>query len=193
MTNRPYLQTDTLDDALSSLELALSFYDLAQQDDRYWKWFVVALHSGTQGIFAAALGSPSSLIVQKPGITKQMAVAFADRAVPPPPHMDNFMRLYIKMQNAANLCSSEALPLPASPEHKNGLEKLDELRDDFLHFNSKSWLISKEVLVSSARTAAQVVRFVLLEGNAVRMYESEERLRATQVADKLAQRLSVDA
>ena len=91
-----FIQTDTLDDALSSLELSLAFYEQAQSDDRYWKWFLIALHSGVQGSFALALEGTDGMLVQKPGVAAKMIASLEAREVPPPPHMDNFLRLYTK-------------------------------------------------------------------------------------------------
>ena len=193
MPHPTYLRTDTLDDATSSFELALEFYEQAQHDERLWKWFVLALHSGVQGSFALALKGSDGLLVQKPRVAAQTIAAFEAQAVPPAPHMDNFLRLYGKLQISGNLQSSDALPLPQSQEHEAGIAALDELRDNFLHFNTKSWSISKDLMREKARICIDVARFLLLESRSIRIFEDAQLARATTAITELAERLKVDA
>jgi hypothetical protein len=188
----PYLRTDTLEDAISSLELALVFYDRAESDARYWKWFVVAMHSGVQGCFALALASSHGLLVQKPGVAAKMMAAIDSRSEIPEPHMDNFLRLYSKLQSEGNLRSSEALPVKRSDMQEAGLKSLDELRDEFLHFNTKSWSIEFALIEEAARAGAEVARFLLFESKAIHWYDDDALRRADLATNGLAQRLRVD-
>jgi hypothetical protein len=40
-----YIETSMAEDAVASLETACEFMEKARNDDRYWKWFVLALHA----------------------------------------------------------------------------------------------------------------------------------------------------
>jgi hypothetical protein len=184
-----YIRTDTFDDAISSLELATLFYERAHHDERYCKWFVLALHSGVQGCFALALDGGNSLLVQKPGVAAKTLAALDAREVPPEPHMENFLRLYKKLQAEGNLRSYDTLPLPESEAQASSLASLDELRDNFIHFNSKSWSISKELVKSSSRECAAVASFVLLNSRAVVYFDAEQESRARSAVESLVQRL----
>jgi hypothetical protein len=175
------------------LELATLFYERAQHDDRHWKWFVLALHSGVQGCFALALDRGNGLLVQKPGVTAKTLAALEAQEVPPEPHMDNFLRLYKKLQAEGNLRSRDALPLPESEAQASGMASLDELRDNFLHFNTKSWSISRELLEGAARECVVVAKFVLLKSRAVLYYDEAQESRARSAIESLVQRLCVDA
>ena len=188
-----YLRTDTIDDAVSSFELALMFYERAQEDDRFWKWFVTAAHSGVQGTFALALQGTDGLQVQKPGVAKQTLAAFEAQATPPAPHMDNFQRLHRKLWQAGTLRPQANHPLPDCAAQEEAVAGLDELRDEFLHFNTKSWSVEKSLIELRARVCARVARFLLLESDAVRIYEPIDRERAHTAISHLAERLRVDA
>ena len=193
MQSSDYLRTDTLEDALSSLELAVEFYDRGKSDERYWKWFVIAMHSGVQGCFSLALAGSHSLLVQKSGVAAKMLAAIEARSEIPAPHMDNFLRLYAKLQSESNLRSSEVLPLPKSIDQKSGLESLDELRDEFLHFNTKSWSCEYALIESAARTAVEVARFLLFESRAILIYDYDVSRRAEHAVASLSHRLKIDA
>jgi hypothetical protein len=107
--------------------------------------------------------------------------------------MDNFLRLYRKLQAEGNLRSRDALPLPEAESQASGLASLDELRDNFVHFNTKSWSISTHLLESAARECVAVARFVLLDSRAVMFYEESKEARARTAVESLAQRLQVGA
>ena len=188
-----YLETDTAEDAVSSLELAHEFYERAQSDQRYWKWFIIAFHSGVQGIFALALDGGSSLLVQKPGVASAMETAFKKRAVPPRPHMDNFLKLYKKLQRRESFRTSEALPLPESRSQEEAVIDLDKLRDDFIHFNTKSWLIQHDRIRKKISECIGVVSFLVTESHSIFWREEALLLRATEAIDLLNQRISVNS
>jgi hypothetical protein len=185
MPQLEYIRTDTAEDAVSSLELASEFLANARDDARYWKWFVVALHSGIQSVFVLALKGTDGLLVQKPGVALAMLAAFEGKSMPPAPHMDNFLKLYKKLQHHGNLRSADAKPLDESPEQEEALRALDELRDEFLHFNTKSWSIQQELVTMRSRACLPVVSFLLVESRAIVWYESELESRAQAAIIKL--------
>jgi hypothetical protein len=189
MPQLDYIRTDTAEDAVSSLELASDFLATAQEDGRYWKWFVIAFHSGVQGVFALALQGSDSLLVQKPGVATAMLAAFESKAMPPAPHMDNFLKLYKKLQHQENLRTTDARPLEESPEQEEALRALDELRDEFLHFNTKSWSIQRELVTTRSRVCLAVLTFLVTESRAIVWYESDLESRVRAAVNKLRDRL----
>ncbi len=192
MPTSPYLRTDSLEDAISSFELALVFRNHARSDGRYWKWVVVAIHSGVQGCFALALANSKGLLVQKPGVAAKMLTAIEARSEIPAPHMDNFLRLYCKLQSEGNLRSADALPAPKSNEQEAGLKLLDELRDEFLHFNTKSLSIEIALIEIAVQAGIEVSRFLLFESRVIHIYDDHALQRADNAIKGLAQRLQVD-
>lgn len=193
MPSLAYLRTDSLEDAISSFELALLFHDQAQSDERYWKWFVVAMHCGVQGCFTLALANSHGLLVQKPGVAARMLAAIEARTEIPSPHMDNFLRLYAKLQSEGNFSSTDAVPVPRASEQEEGLKSLDELRDEFLHFNTKSWSIEFALIEIAARAAVEVAQFLLFESNVIQIHDDDAIQRAELAIKGLAQRLQLRA
>ena len=161
MPSIDYVRTDTAEDAVSSLELAADFLERAGADDRYWKWFVIALHSGVQSMFALTLEAGNGFLVQKPGVMNAMLAAHESGKDAPQPHMDNFLNLYKKVQRAENLRSTDCLPVESSPRLDHAHKSLDDLRDNFLHFNTKSWSIEREFILESARGCTEVAELAL--------------------------------
>ena len=189
MTASEFVRTDTAEDAVSSLELALDFYERAVTDGRYWKWFVVATHAGIQGVFALALEDGNGLLVQKKQVAARTLAAWEQGSAPPEPHMDNFVRLYRKLHEGKNLRSSSARPLPESPQSDLAVEGLDSLRDEFLHFNTKSWSIERALMQARARASLEVAEFVLVESGSILWYDDSVKQRAYAAIHNLLVRL----
>lgn len=178
MPSSEYVRTDTAEDAVSSLELAADFLKRAADDDRYWKWFVVALHAGIQSLFALTLEAGNGFLVQKPGVMRAMLAAHETGEEAPLPHMDNFLKLYKKVQRVENLRSSDCLPVESSPARDRDHKSLDDLRNNFLHFNTKSWSIELELILESARGCTEVAKFILSGSRAIFWPEEHHQQRA---------------
>src|SRR5690606_13248439 len=143
------------------------FLHEALSDARYWKWFVVACHGGVQGVFALALERGDGLLVQKPGVMQRTLQAVSAGAPIPEPHMDNFARLYQKVQRRQNLRSSAVEPVVPTPERDAAVASLDELRNQFLHFNVKGWSIEVELIRSAAKECIGIASFLVGQSSAV--------------------------
>lgn len=185
MLSEPYIRVDTAEDALSSMELAGDFLIATKQDDRYWKWFVIDFHAGLQGAFALALEGGNGLQVQKPSVTQKMLSGHGA-----PPHMDNFLKLYKKIQCKENLMRADSVPFAPTEAHNDAVHKLDFLRDNFIHFNTKSWSIEKQFILEVAASALEVVEFVFLKSQSVLWHEESFRRRASSCLQTLRDLLS---
>ena len=180
MSAADFVRTDTAEDAVSSFELASVFLCSAKSDERYWKWFVIACHAGVQGAFALVLERGEGLLVQKPGVMQRTLEAAASGAFPPQPHMDNFLRLYQKVQLRANFRSLDVQPIIASPERDSALSSLDQLRDEFLHFNVKSWSIEVALIRRATGECVSMVQFLINQPSSVVWHEvsHEHRIKS---------------
>jgi transcriptional regulator with XRE-family HTH domain len=179
------IRTDAAEDAVSSLELAASFLESALTDDRYWKWFVVATHSAVQGIFVLALKAGDGLLVQKLGVTQKRIAAYEADTRPPLPHMDNFFNLYKKLHKKENLRSSDSVPIQPSEVHEQAVKSLDELRDEFLHFNAKSWSIERELIFVSVRGCLELMEFIISKSSTIIWYEQNQKERVHVALERL--------
>lgn len=185
-----FIRTDTAEDAVSSFELASIFLLQAQSDLRYWKWFILACHAGVQGTFALALEGGNGLLVQKAGVMQKTLAAFASHVTPPLPHMDNFTRLYKKVQVGEHLRSSDVRPVSATTESDAAISNLDELRDEYMHFNVKGWSIDLAVIRTSALECINVAAFLINQPGAVLWHEANHEHRAKAALSSLQAQLA---
>ncbi|MFZ2307237.1 MAG: hypothetical protein WAW73_09675 [Rhodoferax sp.] len=182
-----YIRTDTSNDLVSTLELALEFLVKASTDDRYWKWVVYAFHSAVQSTAALALEGGNGFLVQKPDTMRRMLAAPASPSGPVEPHMDNFGRLINKTITQANLYPG-AIALQDS-DLVRVLESLDELRDEFVHFNVKSWSIERAHLFRCLIGALEYIHHYICVTPAFLWHEDAIQLRARSATLNLRDRL----
>lgn len=185
-----YFRTDTADDTIASLELASDFLRAAESDERYWKWFVIACHAGVQGVFALVLERGNGLLVQKPGVMKRTLQAFSGGTAIPDPHMDNFIRLYQKVQSRQNLRSSSVNPVLPTPEGDAAITSLNELRDEFLHFNVKGWSVELELIRNCAKQCIRIASFLVGQSQAILWHEAQHEDRAKSALALLEEQLA---
>jgi hypothetical protein len=102
----------------------------------------------------------------------------------PNPHMDNFLRLYKKIQVPANLRSG-ATPFNATALHDQAISSIDDLRDGFSHFNSKSWSIEIDLMLNRSLVLCEVIDFVVSKSNAILWHNDDLPPRAKVALDSL--------
>lgn len=182
-----YVRTDTTEDFVATLEVAIEFLERADADDRYWKWFIYAIHSSVQSTLALVLDNGNGFLVQKPSVMKRMLEAHASGDAPINHHMDNFQRLVEKSFKRHNL-RANAAPME-DDGHTDALSSLDELRDDFVHFNVKSWSIERLHIIQCSCKALSFIDYYVNNTHAILWYEDSHYLRARVAIKVLAAKL----
>ncbi|MEI2432061.1 hypothetical protein RDV84_08435 [Lysobacter yananisis] len=192
MKQADYIRYDTESDAISSVELASIFFLLSLSDERYWKWFVVALHSGLQGALVLALRHGDSLLVQKPGTAKKMLEAWSTNEPSPLPYMDNLTGLYQKLSKTDNPHPIH-FAIEQKVEFEAAISKIDSTRHDLLHFNSKSWSIGKNYLREEALLACKIIAALCAPTSTIVWHDEEGSVRMQLAVTKLNKALRDEA
>lgn len=178
-----FFRTDTAQDLVETLELAHEFLNQCDDDGRYWKWFIHAMHSAAQSTASLALENGNGFLVQKPGVAQSMLKAHTNNSSPVSPHMDNFLKLIRKSLDKVNLRGS-AVPLKDTG-HIAALDSLDELRDGFAHFNVKSWSIEIMLILERASMAATYIEHYTTGTAAILWRDEEQQKSAATSVGKL--------
>jgi hypothetical protein len=178
-----YVHTDTAEDLVLTLELACEFLAKTRTDDRYWKWFIYSLHSAVQSTAALSLESGNCLLVQKSGVMQRMLAAHEIGSDPVEPHMDNFSRLIEKVFIKHNLRGNTD-PI-CDNGHIASLQSLNELRDEFVHFNVKSWAIETQFILQCTCKAIDFIHHYACSTPAIIWHEELHQQRADIAIDAL--------
>ena len=180
-----YIRTDTSEDLAATLELAVEFILRSAHDQRYWKWFIAAIHSAAQNTAALTLDGGNGFLAQKPRVMQRMLEAHAKGTEPVEPHMDNFSRLIEKCQLKENL-RGNALPLNDCG-HIKALRSLDELRDGFAHFNLKTWSIETLHVLDCTAKSLVFIEHYACNTPAILWHEEQHQLRVMSAIESLKQ------
>lgn len=134
-----WLRTDEKADAEGSLRKAADTAPLVKSDLTQWKWLLITLHAATQGVFVLALARGNGLLTLKTSHAKKWLKAYQSGG-PPPPKLDleYFLELYAK---AKALTAKRSLKITDGPAHDQAMKRLNDLRNDFIHFGPRSWSI----------------------------------------------------
>jgi hypothetical protein len=191
MSQRAYWTIDAEFDAVQSIAATADFLALVDHKPHYWKWSVLGIHSAIQGALVLALNNENSVLVQKPGVARKMLAAYEGDQDFPSPYMDSFLGLYRKARIRENLRVGVD-PLPDDLKQERAMKALDELRDEFTHFNHKTWSIERVILVQCPLACCAVLRH-LLECGAIRWYRQSSPKRALSSLVKIERILQARA
>jgi hypothetical protein len=136
-----YLRTNHWIDAVTSLETAQEFCSRVTLDETYWKWTLIAVHSGVQGFMVLALEHGNALLAMKNDIAARWLKAHNAGAPYPEEKMDFFLNLYEKVKSDAVCRYVESKKFVPGPSHDYSMKKLNELRNNFIHFLPKVWSV----------------------------------------------------
>jgi hypothetical protein len=143
-----HLKTNHRVDAVFSLETAQEFACRVTIDSAWWKWLLISIHSAVQGFMVLALEKGNALDAMKPKAKKAWLKAYKLNEQHPRGEMDNFMQLYDKVKSQAVCGYYESKPFTAGPTHDSSMKKLNELRNDFIHFMPAYRPVEREELAS---------------------------------------------
>jgi hypothetical protein len=181
------IETSLSEDVLENLELAHDFLCRSQFDDRYWKWFIQALHSSAQGAAAMALDRGDGFLVQKPCVMKEMLAAHDAKATPVEPYMDSFLGLIQKSLIGSNLRSS-AVPLE-DRGHVAALKFVKEQRDLFVHFNDSGHEVDLAQVLNAAILVVLYIEHYAILTPAILWYEESYEQRSAAAIENLKEQI----
>jgi hypothetical protein len=182
------IEVSTAADTADSVETAFSFLRLAKNDHRYWKWFVFAVHATIQNTFTLLLENGNGYLVQKTETMKKMLKADASGGQPVKQSMDYFMELYSKVLRKENL-RSDTVP-PPDERHREALFSMNEIRNDFAHFNAKTWYIESHLLTQRAATSLDIVTFFLAQPQSILWHDAHLKHRVVVGVNTLSMALN---
>jgi hypothetical protein len=190
-----FLSTDHWVDAVFSLESSVQFADRVESDPLWWKWLIVSSHATVQGFMVLALERGNSLAVMKPHIAKAWLEAYRSGTPLPDEKMDFFLELYEKVKDSTVPGYIGSKPFRPGTTHDESMRKLNDLRNDFIHFMPKGWLVQFAGLPQLTRDCAEIAEFLAWDSGHVLWHDAElsDRAKAAFVTlrgqlDQLEQR-----
>lgn len=184
---RRWLRTDEYVNAESSLRKAAETLRLVQDEVLEWKWLLEALHAGIQGVFVLALARGNGLLTLKSTHAAAWLKAYESGGPwPKKLDLDYFLELYGKAKEHVLRGSNFSV----TQAHDRAMEKLNDLRNGFVHFGAQGWSIQLAGLPSICLRAVEVTDAVAQTPGAVRWRSTAQSRRFRQTSRALTKGLS---
>lgn len=187
--NPPNVVFDHLSAAVDALEVGVGFLERAEANVQRFRWAIIAMHQALHCFMVTALRGTEGVrpLDQKRKLVKKFLsrlLAYRARGgqFPSQPQaLDSFLNLYAKVKDASpagmgQLVTSKAFT--AEPEDDRAIEKLNELRNRFVHFTPSAWVLDPAPAIAPLRSALKVTSFLAFESQNILWSACPEEMEA---------------
>ena len=175
-----WLITDGSVETVCAFEVFAEELQRVSADPYRWKWAIIALHSGLQGMMVLALQGSHGLHVLRPEDTKRWLKAH-ERGGPYPGDLklDDFLSLYKKVKGDKMLMYIDSQKFIPKGTQGGSVKLLNHLRNEFIHFTPRVWVLELEDLPAMALDCLNMAEFLARQSHNVMWEEGElkERMR----------------
>lgn len=179
-----YFRTNHFDEAVSAIEAVADFSASVVADPYRWKWVVVAVHGTVQAFMILALHRGNGLLAMPDKRRDEWLKKYRAGEPLPADRMDSFLNLYDKVKTEAAAGWVHSKPFAPGETHDESMRKLNEIRNEFIHFMPKVWALELAGLPSICLDCLAVARFLHGEGGNILWHKAEVRERAEEAFDR---------
>lgn len=174
----PYLETDEAEEAVSALETVSESLARARSDLYRWKWVLIALHNAVQGFMVLALRGGNGLSALKDDVAAAWLEAYEKNTPLPAERLDSYENLYKKIKGNRMLMFGHSKKFAPKGSQGASINKLKDLRDEFIHFVPRGWSLEVSGLPRLASDCLDVIDFLGWECGNVLWHEPNVESRA---------------
>jgi hypothetical protein len=173
-----YLVTDGFVETVSAFETLSDELQRISSDPYRWKWAILAIHSGLQGMMILALQGSHGLHVLKPEDAKRWLDAH-EKGGPYPSNLklDNFLGLYKKIKGDLMMMYVNSQKFKPKATQGNSIKFLTRLRNEYVHFTPRVWALELEGLPGKMIDCLDIAEFLAWQSGNVFWKESELEIR----------------
>lgn len=137
-----YLITDGFVETVSAFETLSDELQRIPSDPYRWKWAILAMHSGLQGMMILALQGSHGLHVLKKDDAKRWLDAH-EKGGPYPSdlQLDDFLSLYKKIKGNLMLMYVNSKKFKPKGTQGDSIKFLNQLRNEYVHFTPRVWAL----------------------------------------------------
>ena len=183
-----WLKTDELIETVLDFEMFSKQLQQVIDDPHRWKWAIISLHSGIQGMMVLAIGN--DLDVSREKDKERWLSWYRDRCksnrgdeLPQPDlKLANFLDLYKKIKDDKPPMKRYVNSQKFVPKGTQGrsIKLLNHLRNKFIHFTPKLWGLELGGLPATVSDCLEIAEFLAWESGNIIWYEHDlkKRLKA---------------
>jgi hypothetical protein len=171
-----YVSFDRLSDAKASIDEFCYCLTRTPDDEKAWKYAIISIHNALQGYICISLRNGNSFQTWKEDHLKKWLVAYKNDNKLPNTQLNFFMKLFDK-------AFSDVTTL-----NRKNIEWLDETRNNFIHFNTDSFSIQREIAILCCREAMEAIKLAPSKAVGIFFYDEEQK-NAFEISCKKADEL----
>lgn len=178
-----WLTTDESEEVVSALEMTAEMGKRLPQDKYAWKWVILSLHSALQGFMVLALRQGNGLLAlttksRNKWLEEYRKEGKIDEKKFPKEFVDSFPNLYKKIKSDAMLAYVHSKKFEPIDSQDWSVGKLNELRNDFIHFLPRTWIIEISGLPKVCLDCLEIIQFLAWESGNILFHKEPLRDRA---------------
>lgn len=186
--NDLYLEFDENSDVIYSLQMTLIALEKVKQDNLYWKWVIIALHNAVQGAMVCHLSGTANLgACTIKCVDKWMSWHDAGRVGEEPERKLAAPKELLERLTNDNkrIEGTVGASIPITGEQFFTFQLLCKLRNSFVHFQPKTWLIEIEGLPNLTQQNIKLVVKIFEHGWAFRHLKDNEKTLLKNLLNEL--------
>ncbi len=175
-----YLITDGFVETVSAFEALVDELQRILSDPYRWKWAILAMHSGLQGMMVLALQGSNGLHVLKPDDAARWLDAYEQGGpLPSDFKLDDFLSLYEKIKRDLMLMYGHSQKFRPGGTQGSSIKFLNRIRNEYVHFTPKVWALELEGLPNKLLDTLDIAEFLAWQSGNIFWRESdlEQRIR----------------
>ena len=179
-----WLSTNEWIEAVSDFEMFSEQLQQVMANPHRWKWAIIALHGGIQGLMVLALEGSHGLNVLREKDAERWLIWYeGDRSTESPPRdlkLANFLDLYKKIKGDKMLMYVHSQKFVPKGTQGKSIKDLNRLRNKVIHFTPKIWRLELGGLPAIMSDCLEIAEFLAWESGNLIWHEQDlkERLKA---------------
>jgi len=174
-----YIRFDRFIDLETSLEQLLAQIQGAPMTATCWKWALIAAHSALQGSVCIALRGSAGFDTWKRNDLKKWLDAYENKKDLPNTQLDNFMQLFDRLFDKE------------SGIERDLINRLNEYRNYFIHFNTDQFTIERKFIVDAIGESVSAMIAAPTRSKGIFFYEEWQSERFNALCQSIRARLKV--
>lgn len=158
-----YFRTDEYEEAVTALESVAEWSNRVGDQITYWRWVVLALHNAVQGFMVLALRGSDGLRPLRDDVAEAWLKAYREGGEYPIEKLDSFLNLYKKIKTDLMIFFVHSRKFKPTGPQTQSIKQLNSLRNQFIHFLPRSWLIEVSGLPQICLDCIKIIEFLAWE------------------------------
>lgn len=189
-----YIETDLATDTLCSLQMVEWALNETKTNIQMWKWVILGAHSALQSAMVAHLSGT----MQIGALTEDSAnewVEYLNKRVREGPYPKSILAKPNLLLNRLGklekrLEASPSCIIKVSSRERKSFEKLENIRNELVHFKDVNWSIEPEYLLIRTADATNIINRIIIDGYAIRHMTDQQKVEIRRIVSQILRDLT---